>query len=218
MTRKLLWTKASCIAVLLVSTAFLLARRGDRELIVPHPPLAQFPEMIGEKWNGRTVGIDPQVIDILGAGDFAERSYQSNAGEAPVDLFVGYFPTQRTGVSIHSPKNCLPGSGWAPVESKYVTLSFQGEGHHRVNEYVIQKGDEKQLVLYWYQTHGRLIANEYVAKFYLVADSIRMNRSDAALVRIITPITGDENAATAEKRAIQFATTLMPELRRFIPA
>ena len=214
MSRVTVVTKTVCVALLLLSTALLLAKRGGREIIVPHQPLVAFPVDMGD-WNGRAVTIDPQVIEILGVGDFAERAY-ARTGDVPLDLFVGYFPSQRTGTSIHSPKNCLPGSGWAPVESKYVNLSRDGR-EYKVNEYIVQKGNQKQLVLYWYQAHGRLVANEYIAKFYLIADSIRMGRSDAALVRIVTPIAGNEGSAEAEKRAMQFAHLLMPNLNAYIP-
>lgn len=215
MIRPAVMTKSVCVALLLLSTALLLATRGDREVIVAHQPLALFPVTLGD-WNGQALIIDPREIEILGTGDFAARGYARNA-DPPLDLFVGYFPSQRTGTSIHSPKNCLPGSGWAPVESKYVNLSLDGH-QYQVNEYIVQKNDQKRLVLYWYQAHGRLVASEYVAKFYLVADSIRIGRSDAALVRITTPILGNEGAAGAEKRALQFAYALMPNLNGYIPA
>jgi EpsI family protein len=214
MSRVVVVIKTVCVALLLLSTALLLAKRGGREIIAPHQPLASFPVDLGD-WNGHVVSIDPQVIEILGAGDFAERAY-TRTGDPPLDFFVGYFPSQRTGASIHSPKNCLPGSGWAPVESKYVNLSLDGR-EYKVNEYTVQKGNQKQLVLYWYQAHGRLVANEYIAKFYLITDSIRLGRSDAALVRIITPIVGNEGSAEAEKRAMQFAHQLVPNLNAYIP-
>ena len=217
----ILWLKTAAMILILLSTMLLLSKRGERELVVPHQPLAQFPETLkGDTtvWSGRPVGIDPQVIEILGTGDFTERFYQKSIDGVPVDLFIGYFPTQRTGVSIHSPKNCLPGSGWSPLESKYVTLSTSEGGRYWVNEYVIQKGEQKEIVLYWYQTHGRLVASEYAAKFYLVLDSIRLNRSDAALVRVITPILGNESSAEAEQRARQFAGMLMPALQEYIPS
>ncbi len=208
-------SKAICVAVLLLSTSLLLAKRGNREIIVPHQPLASFPVDLGD-WNGRVLTIDPREIEVLGAGDFGEFEYTRSV-DPPLVLFVGYFPSQRTGTSIHSPKNCLPGSGWAPIESKYVNLSQQ-DHHYPVNEYIVQKGDQKQLVLYWYQAHGRLVANEYIAKFYLIADSIRVGRSDAALVRITTPILESEGTAEAENRAFQFAHVLLPNLNGFIPS
>lgn len=215
--RSKVWIKAICMLVILLTTALLLAKRGQNEVIAPHELLSGFPTELGSEWRGNAVAIDPWVIEALGAGDFADRFYRDNLGGPPVELFIGYFPTQRTGVSIHSPKNCLPGSGWAPIDSKYATLTVRGLRQYQVNEYVIQKDDQKRLVLYWYQAHGRLIASEYAAKFHLVADSIRLNRSDAALVRIITPITGDEGIQQAEQRALRFARVLIPSLEHYIP-
>ncbi len=212
------WRKAACTVALLVSSWLLVSARDNRELVVSHASISEFPSTLGNKWNGRIVPIDSQIIQVLGAGDFAERNYEVDPSTPPIDLFIGYFPSQRTGVSIHSPKNCLPGSGWAPIESKYIPLRLSGERKYNVNEYLIQKGEQRELVLYWYQTHGRIVANEYAAKFYLVADSIRMHRSDAALIRIVTPIAGNEPAQKAEERALQFAQALMPNLERYIPA
>ena len=218
MSGRMLWIKTAIMVFLLISTALVLARRGGREVIVPHEPLTQFPETIGTEWSGRSVGIDPRAMEVLGAGDFAERSFRRDGSGVPVDLFLAYFSSQRTGVTMHSPKNCLPGSGWAPVESKYVALPLTNGRAFAVNEYVIQKGGEKQLVLYWYQAHGRLVASEFAAKFYLVADAMRMNRSDGALVRIVTPILEGESSSQAEQRAMQLAGALMPNLERYIPA
>lgn len=212
------WCKTACVVALLVSSWLLVSARDHREVVVPHASLSDFPSTLGKKWSGRIVPIDSQIIQVLGAGDFAERDYEADSSTPPIDLFVGYFPSQRTGLGIHSPKNCLPGSGWAPIESTYVPLGLSGKRKYNVNEYLIQKGEQKALVLYWYQTHGRIVANEYAAKFYLVVDSIRMHRSDAALVRIVTPIAGSEPAQRAEARALQFAQALMPDLEKYIPA
>src|SRR5437764_9538068 len=115
---------------------------------------------------------------------------------------MAYFPTQRTGSTIHSPQNCLPGSGWVPVEFSRVEVPLRGSDNIRVNRYVIGKGLDRMLVIYWYQAHGRVVASEYWAKFYLVEDAIRMNRSDGALVRLMTPIGQNESAASAQQRGV----------------
>jgi EpsI family protein len=213
------WGKTGSIIALLLATALLLGSRGDREIVVPHSPLQQFPLSLVSGWTGRLVTIDPQALEILGAGDFTERYYVKDSQGLPVDLFIAYFPSQRIGVGgIHSPKNCLPGSGWAPIESRYVPLNLAGGRSYEINEYIVQKGEQKELSLYWYQSHGRLVANEYIAKYYFITDSIRLNRTDGALVRIVTPIIGNESQANAELRALQFAQGLMPELAKYIPA
>jgi EpsI family protein len=136
--------------------------------------------------------------------------------QPPIGLFIAYFPSQRTGDTIHSPKNCLPGAGWTFLQSGRAELDA-GKQHLRVGQYVIAKGMERELVLYWYQAHGRAVASEYWAKFYLVADSIRMNRTDGSLVRVITAILPGEDEHSAEARAADFVRQFVPTVGRFIP-
>jgi EpsI family protein len=206
------WT----IVVLLGGTALLLHARGSADVIPVSEPLSQVPRIIAG-WSGTDVEIDPETRDVLGAGDFLSRVYTQADNAQPIGLFIGYFPTQRTGVTIHSPKNCLPGAGWAFESSRYVKLNDAEGRSHQVGEYIIANGQDRQFVIYWYQAHGRSIANEYMAKVYLVTDAIRMNRTDGALVRVITPIAAGEYALAAKTRAEAFAARLVPMLPRFIP-
>ncbi|MGD0547807.1 MAG: exosortase C-terminal domain/associated protein EpsI, partial [Terracidiphilus sp.] len=135
----------------------------------------------------------------------------------PINLFIGYFPTQRTGQTIHSPKHCMPGAGWVFESSHTTDLTDAAGKTHRVGEYIIANGEARQFVIYWYEAHGRSVANEYMAKMYLVADAMRLSRTDGALVRVITPIAPDEETAAARKRAEGFTVQLAPLLPRFIP-
>lgn len=203
-------------AALLITTVFLYAH-PHRELIPHSAGASSFPVQLGP-WSGHETPIPKDQLEVLGPGDFLSRAYTSQSAAAPVSLYVAYFPSQRTGDTIHSPLNCLPGAGWSFVESKRMTLRIPGEERPLlVNHHIISKGTDQQLVLYWYQAHGRAVASEYWAKVYLVADSIRMNRTDGALVRIITPILPDESTAAAESRAISFANLAVPELDPIIP-
>lgn len=204
------------IAVLLAATAVLLHARDSFEVIPAREPLAAMPAVIDDR-TGTDVPIDQETLDVLGAGDFLSRIYTGNAGAAPVGLFIGYFPSQRTGVTIHSPKNCLPGAGWSFESSRYVDLNDAVGKQHRVGEYIISNGDNRQFVIYWYQAHGRSVANEYAAKMYMVADAMRMNRTDGALVRVITPIEPREGMEAARARAETFTSQLAPMLSRYIP-
>jgi len=145
------------------------------------------------------------------------KSPRLNKHTIPIGLFIGYFPTQRTGVTIHSPKHCLPGAGWAFESSEYVDLTDAQGKPHQVGEYVIVNGPIKQFVIYWYQAHGRSVANEYMAKVYMAADAMRLNRTDGALVRVITPIDPREPESEAKARAEEFTQQLAPVLPRFIP-
>lgn len=211
---------AAVVGVLATATGVLYAR-PDVDKVPPSEPVAAMPERIGN-WEGKDLPIDQAVLDILGKGDFLNRIYTaapgSAAGNAVVSLFIGYFPTQRTGQTIHSPQHCLPGAGWTFESSTYTNLRADNGQDFRVGEYVITNGEQKQFVLYWYQAHGRSVANEYVSKFYLISDAMRMNRTDGALVRVITPISPNETMESARERALGFTRMMAPQLPRFIPS
>ena len=202
-------------AALLLAAALFLHARSRPEPQAARLPIGDFPRELGG-WSSKDVVISPEVREILGPGDFLSRVYV-RPDQPYIDFFVAYFPSQRTGNSIHSPKNCLPGSGWAPTESSQLQIPGRGGAPVTVNRYIISKGLDRQLVLYWYQAHARVVASEYWAKYYLVADSIRMNRSDGALVRVITPITARDGLDAAQQRAMQFAQTALGKLDGYIP-
>jgi EpsI family protein len=206
------WT----VVVLLLGTAVLLFARGNKDLIPVSEPLSRFPITIAGR-TGKEVPITQDTLDVLGAGDFLSRLYVEPGRSEPIGLFVGYFPTQRTGVTIHSPKNCLPGAGWVFDSSTYTDLTDTVGKAHRVGEYIISNGNDRQFVIYWYQAHGRSVANEYLAKIYMVTDAMRLNRTDGALVRVITPIGYGEDTGEAKDRAERFTAQIAPVLPRFIP-
>jgi EpsI family protein len=202
--------------LLLAATVLLLHSRPNVDRNPPAEPLAQLPESIAG-WSGRDLDIDQETLSVLGAGDFLSRVYTHFPPLPPINLFIGYFPTQRTGQTIHSPKHCLPGAGWVFQSTDYVDLVDVNGQTHRVGEYIIANGDEREFVIYWYQAHGRSVANEYWAKVYMVMDAIRLNRTDGALVRVITPLNPNEETPAARKRAEEFTMRLAPLLPRFIP-
>ncbi|HZY64214.1 MAG TPA: EpsI family protein [Edaphobacter sp.] len=218
------WT----VVLLLAVTAFVLYSRGDSDRVVPSEPLSQMPEQIGQ-WTGQDLPIGEDILAVLGKGEFLNRVYTSSqpihvsqmgpstGSNLPIGLFIGYFPSQRTGQSIHSPQNCLPGAGWTFDSHRYVTLKDVDGKNFRVGEYLISNGESRQFVIYWYQAHGRSIPNEYVARAYMVADAIRMDRTDGALVRVITQIAPTETVADARNRVVRFTGLMMPMLSRFIP-
>ena len=212
MNRFRFWT----VVVLLAGAAVLLLRRGNSESIVPSEPLSGVPETIAGL-TGADAPIDQEQLDVLGKGDFLSRVYSNDGRSGPVGLFIAYFASQRTGATMHSPRNCLPGSGWSFESSQYVTMKDADGKPHRVGEYIIANGDDRQFVIYWYQAHGRSVANEYQAKVYLVSDAIRTNRTDGALVRVITPVYPATGVEGARERAEGFVAELMPQLPRFIP-
>jgi len=200
-------------------TAILLQARGRIEIVPSSVPLSSFPAQLGD-WLGKDIPLDQETLDVLGPGDFLVRGYRDLApgSDLPyVDLFVAYFPSQRTGDTIHSPKHCLPGAGWAPEENDTVTISLPGHSPFPANRYVISKAGARKLVLYWYWAHDRGVASEYWAKYYLVRDSIRMNRSDGALVRITTDMFPGETPQAAQQRLQPFTADIIPLLNTYIP-
>jgi EpsI family protein len=202
--------------VLLAGTAVFLQGRKRIEALPSREPLASFPYQLGA-WTGTDVSIPPDAREVLGNGDFLLRIYQNASVEPDVDLFVAYIPSQREGDTLHSPKNCLPGAGWSPVESSQLSISLPGQPAFPVNRYVIAKGDDRQLVFYWYWAHGRAVASEYWAKYYLIADSIRLNRSDGALVRVATPLLDGDDPQKAEQRLLEFTGSVVPLLDPYVP-
>jgi EpsI family protein len=209
------------VTLLLLSTIFVLQSRGDVDKVPDSEPLSRMPVSYGP-WTSQDIPLTNDTLEVLGKGDFLNRVYtfQPQAGQSPlppISLFIGYFASQRTGQTMHSPQNCLPGAGWTFDSKKYTNIQdIHGKNYH-VGEYVISNGDLKELVIYWYQAHGRSIPNEYVAKGYLVADAIRMNRTDGALVRVITQIMPSESFDNARARAVYFTQQMAPDLPRFIP-
>jgi EpsI family protein len=209
------WIRFAVVMTLLLVTAVFLHARIKLENMPGRTPLADFPMKIGER-VGQNVTIPQDQLNVLGDGDFLYRLYLTRSSPV-VDLFIAYFPTQRTGSTIHSPQNCLPGAGWIPVETDRIIIPRPEGKSLTVNRLTIAKGLDRQIVLYWYQSHGRVLASEYSSKFYLVADSIRMHRSDGALVRVITPLSRGETEESAQARAINFTQELLPLLGSYIP-
>jgi EpsI family protein len=169
------WT----VVVLLAGTGLILHARGNTDRIPAREPLSQVPRTIAG-WVGSDDQIDPESLTVLGAGDFLSRFYIQDRRSLPIGLFIGYFASQRTGATIHSPKHCLPGAGWVFESSGSVELKDANGKAHQVGEYIISNGENRQFVVYWYEAHGRSVANEYLAKVYLVADAMRLNRTDGA--------------------------------------
>lgn len=213
------------VIALLFATLFLVHARGDVDRVPVSAPLSEIPDRFGS-WVGQDIPISAETLSILGKGDFLNRVYTKGGSNAltqretavpPIQLFIAYFPTQRTGQAIHSPQNCLPGSGWTFLSSGVTSFTDETGKAYRVGDYIISDGRYKQEVLYWYQTHGRSIASDYAAKAHMLADSIRLGRTDAALVRVITAIPPDGDMAQAHDRLLTFTKHLTPLLPAYVP-
>jgi EpsI family protein len=197
---------------LLVGKTVLQVLAVDR---VASPPTA-LPSLARELGDWHTAAdhaFDASTVNVLRADDYVARTYVRRAESA--DLLVAYYASQREGQTIHSPMNCLPAAGWQPVHSSRVQIIVDGSGPIQSNRYVIQKGLEKQLVFYWYQSARRTVASEYAAKAHLVLDSIRSSRSEGALVRVMSPL--GRNEAAAEQSALDFVRAMYPVLARHLP-
>jgi EpsI family protein len=181
-------------------------------------PLSTFPAASGQWQMEREYPLEQEVLDVLKADDTMNRVYSNSSKTATTSLFVAFFKTQRAGQAPHSPKNCLPGSGWEPLEEGTIAVPVPVWSKPIVvNRYVVAHGAERSVVLYWYHSHNRVIASEYWAKFWLVLDAIRFNRSDTALVRIVVPAQG-ENTGEATRLGIDMIQAMFPDIVRQFPS
>jgi EpsI family protein len=213
---KFLSSRAALAATLLIVLQGALIYSAVRPESPPSGrALSQFPASLGS-WMFLQEGvIDAETQAVLKADDLLNRYYTGDGTGA--NLFVAAFRSQRNGKAPHSPKNCLPGSGWTPLESSYASIDVGGEEPIQVNRYVVAHGDERSLVMYWYQSRDRAIASEYKAKFWVVVDAMRLNRTDTALVRVVVPIV-NRNEAAADKAAADFIRSFYGTLRQYLPA
>jgi EpsI family protein len=205
--------RTAIVVALMTTVGVFSSRAGSEEPAINRASLAELPYTMGG-WRGHdSAPLADDVVATLGVDDYVNRRYSSDAG-LPVGLYVGYYASQRRGDTIHSPQNCLPGAGWRPVASGYANIDVAGR-HLEVNRYVIQKGLDRQVVLYWYQGRGRVVANEYANKALLMFDAARINRTSGGLVRTITPVVTTAEAATEQLTA--FVAALFPHLDRHLP-
>jgi EpsI family protein len=160
--------------------------------------------------------VDEDSLAVLKADDTLTRLYASPEGVA--SLFIAYFKSQRTGQSPHSPKNCLPGSGYQSVEggNGQIDVPVEGGSIH-INRYVVALGEDESVVLYWYQSQGRVIAGEFAARFYLIEDSIRRHRSDTSLVRVVVAESNGMTREKATQTAIDFVQASYPAINSWLP-
>ena len=195
------------LAAVLLAGIVVLNAAAPTEQLPARERLSDIPQRLGAWQAGGDLSIDDESLKVLNADDYVSRAYVSGARD--LELFVAYYGSQRQGGTMHSPLNCLPATGWQPMSAGDLGIDAR-PSPIAANRVVIQKGLNRQLVIYWYQSHGRTVASEYASKAYLVLDSIRLHRSDAALVRVVT-------AADAEPAAIDFVRALQPVLSRYVP-
>jgi len=194
------------LAGALIFTQFLEKRT---EITPGHVSFVNFPMSLGD-WTGKHAKLDQSVIDKLGFTDYLLANYQNEKQET-VNFYVAYYESQRKGVSPHSPRVCIPGGGWEIYDLKRISVR-----EHPVNRVIIKRGNQRQLVYYWFQGHGRIVANEYINKWYLFLDAIIKNRTDGSLVRVVTNVMENESLDTADARLVDLMSQVEPELKQYI--
>lgn len=209
------WRFAILFVVLLAGGFVVNAWGYLGEARVERKELKAFPRQIGTwEQSGGDEQFDSQTLAVLRSSDYLLRNYRGTDGRV-VNFYVGYYASQRDGATYHSPLNCLPGAGWVMNEPGKITIKPEGRAPFVANRYLIQNGSHKELLIYWYQGRGRTIASEYWGKVYTVVDSVRLRRSDGAMVRIMTPVDGSESKALqAALDLAAHSSTVLPE---FVP-
>lgn len=212
-------------SLILVGTLGLMQSLSHGELILAKKPFSEFPMVLANRWQGKELPLEEKVLDILKVSDYLMRIYNPTASSsevtqttplAPISLYIGYYESQKSGATYHSPKNCLPGAGWSFADTSMASIPIAHGGQSiLINKVLIQKGDNKQLVLYWYHDRGRVIASEYWAKGYMIWDSMTNNRTDGSLVRIIVPVSGTTEEAF--EVGVTFLNDMWPALLTHMP-
>jgi len=214
--------RAAIVALSIVVAGTYGRTVAGREVAAARQELRDLPRTLDTWSSVRDVPLPADSLATLGVDDYVSRVYvgagtANGAAAQPVSLYVGYYASQRQGDTIHSPQNCLPGAGWQPVEGGRIQLPVGGRSVE-VNRYVIEKGLDRQVVLYWYQGRGRIVASEYANKFWLMVDAARVHRTNGALVRVMAPIGSNAaNPGLADRAVIDFSRALLSQLNGFLP-
>ena len=205
----------SLIVVVGVSGQFI---RGGEEIIPQRKAFLNFPLQVNA-WQGHKDHIEQKYLDVLKLTDYIVVNYQVPGSPDTVNFYSAYYESQRKGASVHSPRSCIPGDGWQITsfgQRDFPELQIQGIPL-QVNRAVIEKGEYKQLVYYWFQQRGRSITNEYLVKWYLFYDAIDMHRTDGALVRLVTSLDKGQDIEVADQRLQSFMRDLVKVLPDYLP-
>ena len=202
---------ALLLALLLVGGVVVHAWQYWGEAPVARKELKEFPREIGVwQQQGGDQKFDQQTLSVLRASDYLMRDSRGLGGTV-ANFYVGYYASQRDGATYHSPLNCLPGSGWVMSSPAKITITPEGQAPFEANRYIIQNGGNRQLLVYWYQGRGRITPSEYWGKIYTVIDSVKLRRSDGAMVRVMVPI------GVSETNALEAATSLSANAAKALP-
>jgi len=209
---------ACALLLLMLPLSVLL---GGREDIEPdRQRFTTFPLQV-ESWKGVEVGMAQEFIDTLKFEDYIIGNYSKKGDRLPVNFYVAYYASQRKGASAHSPKSCMPGDGWriGDFEQRRIGSHVTAKGEPLVvNRTVISKGNNRQLVYYWFQQRGRIITNEYLVKWYLFWDALTQQRTDGALVRLVLTLPEGSSEIDADKKMAEFLDAVFPKLENYVPS
>lgn len=203
------------VSAVFVFTMLLTGFAQQSKSVTPKKDFKDFPRRI-KNWTGMDERFDDQVYDILGVDDSILINYRLPKGER-VQLYVGFYGSQKEGDLIHSPKNCMPGSGWNIVGNRIERIQLSENGNEmKAILLKLQKSGKQQMVLYWFQSRGRIISSEYWQKIWLVIDSITKRRTDGSFVRLISPVTDSEQKTLDLLKS--FTRMVAPHLNEYIPS
>ena len=206
------WRSLIASSLMLLTAAYLHFGIKNKN-VLPLKPLSSFPTKIGE-WKGTVSRFDKKIYEVLGVDDSFLCNYK-NENNQILQLYIGYYGSQREGDLIHSPKNCMPGAGWDILKSSIVTIYVPSQGPKRVIEMLLEKADKKMIMLYWFQSRGRTISSEYWQKVCLVIDSVIKHRTDGSFIRLTAPVLINEKET--KEYLTNFARKLFPILEKYIP-
>jgi EpsI family protein len=207
--------RVSVTLAILLGALLVLQLRSTGEAVPVRRALDSFPTTLGE-WQVREGAIlGAEILEKLKLTDYVLRDYVDGGGRE-LYLYIGYWDTQRKGAVVHSPKNCLPGKGWEPVEASLVTIPLRPPYPPIVvNQYLVQKDREQMVVLYWYHSQGSVIAGEVAARVTMVKNALVRNRTDGAIVRVMSPVYGGTRETS--DRLGMYIQALYPALGDYLP-
>jgi len=203
------------LVILFIGGVFInwFEQRGEAE--VGRESFREIPATLGDwRQKGDEIRFDGQTETILRTTDYTMREYILPDGRL-ANFYVGYYASQRTGATYHSPQNCLPGAGWVMSQPELVEIKTASGKIFTANKFIIENGIYQEVMIYWYQGRGRAVASEYEDKVYTVLDSVFRRRSDGAMVRIMTSVGYSETEAA--EAAIDLAALTADRLPEFIP-
>ena len=200
---------------LLIGALLVLQLRTSGEAVPIRKSLDSFPTAVGS-WQAREGALlELDTLNVLKAKDYLMRRDQDPSGKS-LWLFIAYWDSQRKGAQPHSPKNCLPGGGWEPLEASRMTIPLpRPMGSITVNRYLIQKDQDQQVVFYWYQSQGKAIAGEVAARAEMMKNSIVRHRTDGALVRVSSPVS--DGVQETSDRLVRYIQAVYPILAEYLP-